>query len=178
MTMRILTADEIHILCHALGRDDHGRLRRGQRQEYRNHYDPSPSVQSSIDLLVLAGLMEPYKCVGGWTMYRVTNEGRRQAIKQAMPAPGHSEAQRRYRKWQDTRDAHGMSFGQWLRAGYHWGAAVAAVLAIAGCECRDYVPERGRECRHSKQELRLERTSPLAPPVAVCRCPCETEPQY
>lgn len=50
------------------------------------------------------------------------------------------------------------------------------VLALAGCECRDYVPERGRECRHSKQELRLERTSPLAPPVAVCRCRCEGEP--
>ena len=118
--MIVLTRDEIHILCHALGRDDYGQLRRGVREEYRNHYDPSPEVQSSIDRLVLAGLMEPYQCVGGWTMYRVTNEGRRQAIKQSLPAPRQTDAARRYRKWQDTRDAHGLSFGQWLREGYHF----------------------------------------------------------
>lgn len=44
-------------------------------------------------------------------------------------------------------------------------------LLLAGCECRDYAPAKGRECRYPGQELTVERTSPLAPPLAVCRCP-------
>jgi hypothetical protein len=50
---------------------------------------------------------------------------------------------------------------------------------ITGCEfeCRDYVPEKGRECRYAGQELELARTSPLAPPVAVCRCPVKLIPE-
>lgn len=50
---------------------------------------------------------------------------------------------------------------------------------ITGCkfECRDYVPEKGRECRYTGQQLAVERTSPLAPPIAVCRCPVEIIPQ-
>lgn len=119
-----LTPEELHILCHALGRDDYARLPSGRVDEYRNHYDPSEEVQPSIDVLVRLTLMEPYECLGGWTMYRVTDEGRRQAIKQAPPAPRMTRAARRYRKWQNTRDAHGLTFGQWLRQGYHvsaWG---------------------------------------------------------
>lgn len=53
------------------------------------------------------------------------------------------------------------------------------LVLTAGCEfeCRDYVPEKGRECRYRGQELALERTSPLAPPVAVCRCPVKIIPE-
>jgi hypothetical protein len=51
------------------------------------------------------------------------------------------------------------------------------LVLLVGCECRDYVPEQGIPCRwsHQGQELMLERTSPFAPPVAVCRCPAPKE---
>ena len=55
---------------------------------------------------------------------------------------------------------------------------LALALLAEGCGCQDYIPEKGRACRYHGQELRLERTSPLAPPLAVCRCPCETVPQH
>lgn len=115
--MITLSSGQIHILCHALGRDDYGRLI--GKTEYRNHYDPGPDAMPDVQSLADAGLVEPYLCSGGWTMYRVTDEGRRQAIKQAPPAPSKTAAARRYRKWMDTRDAHGLTFGQWLRQGYH-----------------------------------------------------------
>ncbi len=124
----ILTPQELHVLCHALGRDDYALLPAGRVDEYRNHYDPGKEppdeVVEMMDKLVEAGLLQRYVCIGGWLMYRVTDEGRRQAIKQAPPAPRQTQAARRYRKWQSTRDAHGLSFGQWLREGYHiekWG---------------------------------------------------------
>ena len=53
--------------------------------------------------------------------------------------------------------------------------ALLALLTLAGCECLDYVPERGRGCRYPGQALMIERTSPLAPPLAVCRCPLTVE---
>jgi hypothetical protein len=53
------------------------------------------------------------------------------------------------------------------------------LVLLTGCEfpCRYYVPEKGRECRYRGQALELERTSPLAPPVAVCRCPVKLIPE-
>lgn len=55
------------------------------------------------------------------------------------------------------------------------------LVLTAGCEfqCRDYVARVGESCTfaHRGQELVLERTSPLAPPVAVCRCPVELIPE-
>jgi hypothetical protein len=115
--MITLTPAQLHILCHALGRDDYGRLT--GKTEYRNHYDAGDDATLDVHALVLARLLEPYLCSGGWTMYRVTDEGRRQVLKQAPPAPAKTAAARRYRKWLDTADAHGLTFGQWLRQGYH-----------------------------------------------------------
>ena len=55
------------------------------------------------------------------------------------------------------------------------------VVALSGCEprCRDSVAVPGRRCpdAHLGAQLVLERTSPLAPPVAVCRCPVEIIPE-
>jgi hypothetical protein len=55
------------------------------------------------------------------------------------------------------------------------------MLALSGCEvkCRDTVAVAGRRCpdAHLGAQLVLERTSPLAPPVAVCRCPVEIIPE-
>ena len=48
-------------------------------------------------------------------------------------------------------------------------------LLFAGCEveCRDYVAEAGLVCAYANlgQELVLENTGTLSPPVAMCRCP-------
>lgn len=53
------------------------------------------------------------------------------------------------------------------------------LVLLTGCEfpCRDYVARAGESCTWASkgQELVLERTSPLAPPVAVCRCPAPKE---
>jgi len=50
------------------------------------------------------------------------------------------------------------------------------MLLLASCEkpgCREHVAEPGRACIDHKlgAYVSLERTSPQAPPVAVCRCP-------
>lgn len=115
--------DQLHVIFHALGRDDYGNLPKGALEEYRNHYDagkePTDEVAERMNMLVDAGLMERYVCIGGWQMYRVTDEGRRQAIRQAPAAPTYTLGQRRYRKWLDTKDAHGLSFREWLLSGYH-----------------------------------------------------------
>ena len=93
--MITLTPAQLHILCHALGRDDYGRLK--GKTEYRNHYDAGDDAMLDVHALVLARLLEPYLCSGGWTMYRVTDEGRWQMLKQAPLAPAKTAAALRLR---------------------------------------------------------------------------------
>lgn len=53
----------------------------------------------------------------------------------------------------------------------------ALVVLTAGCDCQDYIPEPGHSCRHHDQALMVERTSPYAPPLVVCRCPVQLIPE-
>ena len=59
---------------------------------------------------------------------------------------------------------------------------VLALAALVGCDkapCRDSIAVPGRPCHdvYRGAQLVLERTSPLAPPLAMCRCPVETIPE-
>ena len=113
-------SDQLHILQHSLGVDQHGR-----GQQYRNHF---VTGEGSIDYphcmaLVEAGLMTQRKgnaLSGGDDVFFVTDAGKAYVAEHSPPPPKTTRSQRRYQAYLDSDTS--MSFLDWVRS--PWGRAV------------------------------------------------------
>lgn len=111
-----LTAEQLHILQHSMGLDQHGR-----GTKYRNHYADHEQSPHWLDLhiLVAAGLMEDRGRIAAWgnlTCFTVTPEGERAIAEQSPKPPKVSPARQRWLQWRDVADAYfPMKFGEWLK---------------------------------------------------------------
>lgn len=111
-----LTKTQLHILQHSLGVDDYGR-----GKQYRNHFVTGPVSHDFNDCRALseAGLMKDHGAdkmlCGGSHCFTVTPEGKDAVAKQSPVPPKISRSKQRYRDWLKSVDAHGYSFGDWLK---------------------------------------------------------------
>lgn len=116
-----ITPEQLHILQHSLGCDDHGQTTHRIRDEgdgahgyYRNRYVSDPTA----DLIALcnAGLMKDhsaYDVAGGMHYYRVTKEGVSAMKQLSPPTPKLTRGQRVYREYLEADcDA---TFGEYLK---------------------------------------------------------------
>lgn len=110
----------LHVLQHALGRDQYGKSRDG-RADYRNHFCPG---RGSVDFAtcreaVAQGLMiehPPRALSGGDHVFTVTEAGKAYVAANSLPEPKLTRGQRRYREWLGSAAADcGVTFGAWLR---------------------------------------------------------------
>lgn len=107
-----LPQHHLQILQHALGVDQHGR-----GQQYRNHYVADGADAEHCRELAAQGFMvegAPSPLTGGMPLFQVTAEGKRAVAEQSPAPPRLTRGQRRYRRWLDGADAHGLDFGEWL----------------------------------------------------------------
>lgn len=109
----------LHILQHALGRDEFGRRPRGRDDDYRNHYCIGPRVDG-FDLCqqaVAEGLMRehaPREISGDDYIFTVTDAGRAYIDANSPKPPKVSRSRARYLAFIDA-DC-GLTFGEWLKA--------------------------------------------------------------
>lgn len=112
----------LHILQHALGLDDYGMTRAGERcpdETYRNFY----AADDNDDLLALveAGLMVRHAPRDGgvcdYPVFVVTAAGRAHVREHSPRPPRRTRSQRRYAAFLDADT--GLSFGEWLKL--KWG---------------------------------------------------------
>jgi len=107
-----VTKEQLHILQHSLGVDEHGR-----GNQYRNHYVAEPFT--AMEELVAAGLMrdcgdgKPGFIGKGMHTYQVTEAGKLAMIENS-PLPRRlTRSQKRYREYLNEDGC--MKFGEWLR---------------------------------------------------------------
>lgn len=124
MTTTTLTPDQLHILQHNLGADQHGQTRYRGRDEgdgtwwfHRNRFltDPECPYGRTCRELVAAGLMRDHgiqRLTDGMHCYTVTLAGRDAMIAQSPKPPRLTRGQQRYREWQ--RADTGETFREWL----------------------------------------------------------------
>lgn len=109
---------KLHILQHAIGRDEHGRPRYPHNPEFRNHFVTGEGSRDHAACLELVaeGLMRRRSgsaISGGDDIFHVTDAGRAYVRENSPPPPKLTRSQRRY---QDFLDADsGMRFGEWIR---------------------------------------------------------------
>ena len=109
----------LHVLQHALGRDQYGKRRHSRTDDYRNHYCIGPEGDT-FDLCrsaVALGLMvehAPRAISGDMFTFTVTDAGKAYIDEHSPPAPKLTRGQRRYREWLNG-PADSMSFGEWIR---------------------------------------------------------------
>jgi hypothetical protein len=111
----------LHILQHALGRDEHGRNPNGG-PDYRNHFCTG---EGGTDFAlcreaVAAGLMRehaPSEISGGDHIFTVTDAGKAYVSEHSPPEPKLTAGQQRYQRWLDISDVCDITFGEWLKAG-------------------------------------------------------------
>lgn len=112
--MSAITREQLQILQHSLGVDQHGR-----GPQYRNYYVASEGRHSWAELLELtaAGLMTRHPgsvLTGGADCFLVTDDGKRCVATQSPPPPKLTRSQQRY---EDFLDADcGLTFGEWLKS--------------------------------------------------------------
>jgi hypothetical protein len=110
----------LHILQHALGRDEYGKNPNG-REDYRNHFCAG---DGHVDFArcreaVAHGFMRehpPSVLSGGDHIFVVTDAGKAHVAANSRPEPKLTRGQRRYREYLDSSAADsGIRFGDWLR---------------------------------------------------------------
>jgi hypothetical protein len=118
----------LHILQHALGRNEYGKNRDG-RADYRNHFCAG---EGSNDFAlcreaVAQGLMREYppsQISGGDYVFVVTDAGKAHVAANSPPEPKRSRGQERYRRWLNVSDCYpDLTFGEWLKTDSARGAA-------------------------------------------------------
>lgn len=115
----------LHILQHALGRDEYGQTRsRGGHgaEDYRNHYVAGEGHHSFAlcRQAVSNGLMiehPPSDLSGGDCVFVATEAGKEYITKNSPRPPKLTRGQKRYRKWLDGPADFGVSFGDYLKRG-------------------------------------------------------------
>lgn len=114
------TVSLLHVLQHALGRDQYGKSKDG-RADYRNHFCAG---EGHADLAtcrgaVTQGLMRehpPSEISGGDSIFVVTDAGKAYIAANSPPEPKLTRGQRRYREWLGSSAAgSGVAFGAWIR---------------------------------------------------------------
>lgn len=112
----------LHIIQHALGRDQYGRQTKNDGEDYRNHFvagaDDLPTCHEAVAL----GLMVEHpsnQITGGDPWFHVTDAGKAYIVEHSPKPPKVSRAKRRYLRWLDVADAYGISFGEWLERGLY-----------------------------------------------------------
>jgi len=104
------------ILQHALGRDQHGKPRKGY--DYRNHFCAGGDDLATCREAVSLGLMQEHPASaisGGYPVFTVTAAGKKYIAEHSPPEPKLSPGQKRYRRWLHVEDATGETFGEWLK---------------------------------------------------------------
>ena len=104
----MLTQQQLHIMQHSLGLNEHGLDSKGGTEGYRNHYVASPGHYAWEDLMSLvdAGLMikrSPNAVTDTW--FSVTDSGRAAVIQNSPPPPKVSRAKQRYQRFLDFGDS-------------------------------------------------------------------------
>jgi len=110
----------LHILQHALGRDEYGVQRKNGGADYRNHFCTGTGSDDfrACEQAVTEGLMtrrDPSELSGGDFVYIVTPKGRVYIAEHSPKEPKLSRAAKRYRQWLDEDGP--LKFGEWLKKG-------------------------------------------------------------
>lgn len=112
---------KLHILQHAIGRDQHGQPRYPHNPEFRNHFVTGPGSHDHPTCLELVaeGLMTrsaPSVLTGGDDCFHVTDAGRAWVRENSPPPPKLTRSQRRYEAFLDADS--GLTFGEWLKTSF------------------------------------------------------------
>ena len=110
----------LHILQHALGRDQFGRSRNG-RPDYRNHFCTGPGTDNfplCREAVALGLMLErpPSQISGGDNVFTVTDAGREYIRSNSPREPRVSRGRARYLRYLRVADVVDVSFGEWLKA--------------------------------------------------------------
>lgn len=106
-----MTADQLQIMQHSLGLDQHG-----QGTMYRNHFCAGEDDEPACRELVAMGYMRvwhPNQSPLPYYNCTVTEEGKRAVREQSPKPPKLTRSQRRYRAFLEADCGH--SFGEWLK---------------------------------------------------------------
>lgn len=119
-----MPADLLHVLQHALGRDEYGQRPRGRTDDYRNHYCAGEG-HHSFDVCraaVAQGLMTeraPCEISGGDFIFVVTEAGKAWVDATSPRPPKVSRSKARYLAYLRSADADvGVTFGKWLKCNH------------------------------------------------------------
>jgi hypothetical protein len=120
-TPEVDAAKLLHVLQHALGRDQYGRSRSRHAppgEDYRNHFCAGEGSDDFVTCraAVAQGLMRehpPSAISGGDHVFTVTDAGKAYVTANSPAPPKLTRSQKRYRAFIDA-DC-GLSFGQWLK---------------------------------------------------------------
>jgi hypothetical protein len=110
----------LHILQHALGRDQYGTQRKNGGVDWRNHYTASEqgdSIATCREAVALGLMTEhaPSVISGGDFVFVVTSKGKEHIVANSPPEPKISAGKRRYLEWLRESDYSGEKFGDWLK---------------------------------------------------------------
>lgn len=113
----------LHVLQHALGRDEYGRMKPGRTEDYRNHFCAGGEDIEVCRSAVRAGLMVEHAAstmTGGDPVFVATTAGKRFVTDKSPAPPKISRGRATYQAWLSSASADiGVTFGQWLRAAGH-----------------------------------------------------------
>ena len=112
----------LHVLQHALGRDQYGRSGSRSGEDYRNHFCTSPGGGdwTVCEDATSRGLMvkhPPRAISGGDHIFTVTDAGKEYIAANSPAPPRVTRAARRYQAYLDSAAGEVMSFRAWLRGG-------------------------------------------------------------
>lgn len=111
-----MNRDQLQILQHSIGADQHGRIVRGGG---RNHFVTGEGSKDHSHCManVAAGLMTRRAgsaISGGDDIFHVTDAGRKAVAEHSPPPPKLTRSQRRYEAFLEEDSS--LTFGEWLRA--------------------------------------------------------------
>jgi hypothetical protein len=110
----------LHILQHALGRDQYGIQRKNGGVDWCNHYTASEqgdSIATCREAAALGFMTEhaPSVISGGDFVFVVTAKGVDHVALNSPPEPKVSRGKRRYLQWLNESDYNNEKFGDWLK---------------------------------------------------------------
>lgn len=111
----------LHVLQHALGRDQYGRRNKGLTEDYRNRYVAGEGHHSFAFCreAVTDGLMvehPPRVISGGDYTFCVTEKGKAYLSEHSPSPPKKTRGQRRYERFLNIKDAvPDLTFGEFLK---------------------------------------------------------------
>lgn len=99
----------LHVLQHALGRDQYGQRKKHLTEDYRNHFcaGPGHDMFAFCRQAVADGLMvehPPRTISGGNNIFVVTEKGKLYIAEHSPKPPKKTRGQRRYERFRDIKD--------------------------------------------------------------------------